>query len=91
MATNSRGPGGAVDGLTPDLLDRVRRDFLPTEHEEAGRLLLGYELDQSDDPEGVARVRHAMLTGARGDLYELRILLEAARKDYRDVLYWTGC
>jgi hypothetical protein len=31
-----------------------------------------------------------MLTGAKGDLDELRILLEAARKDYRDVLYWTG-
>jgi len=79
-----------VDGLTPDLLDRVRRDFPSAEQEEAGRLLLGYELEQSSDPEGVARVRHAMLTGAGGELYELRILLEAARKDYRDVLYWTG-
>jgi hypothetical protein len=79
-----------VDRLTPDLVDRVRRDFPPAEQEEVERLLFGYESDYSGDPEGVARVRHAMLTGARGDLHEHRILLEAARKDYRDILYWTG-
>jgi hypothetical protein len=76
--------------LTPDLLDRVRRDFLKAEQEEAERLLLGYESDYPNDAEGSARVRHAMLSGAKGDLDELRILLDAARKDYRDVLYWTG-
>jgi hypothetical protein len=79
-----------MDHLTPDLLDRVRRDFLPAEQQEAERLLLGYESDYPDDAQGSARVRHAMLTGAKGDLDDLRILLEAARRDYRDVLYWTG-
>jgi hypothetical protein len=79
-----------MDRLTPDLLDRVRRDFLPAEQQEAERLLLGYESDYPNDSQGSARVRHAMVTGAKGDLDELRILLEAARKDYRDVLYWTG-
>ena len=76
-----------VDGLTPELRDRVARDFPPGEQEEAERLLLGYESDYPGNAEGSARVRHAMLTGARGDLRELRVLLEAARTDYRDVLY----
>jgi hypothetical protein len=31
-----------------------------------------------------------MLNGAEGSLEELRILAEAAQRDYRDVLWWTG-
>ena len=79
-----------MDGLDPDLRNRVASDFAPAERDEAERLLLAYESDYPDDSAGTARVRHAMLTGAKGDLGELRILLAAAQADYRDVLYWTG-
>ena len=78
-----------MDRLSPGLRDRVSSDFPPAEREEAERLLLAYESDHPNDSEGTARVRHAMLTGAKGDLGELRILLTAAQTDYRDVLYWT--
>ncbi len=70
--------------LSPNLRERVQREFAPGEQAAAEQALLAYEsLD-------VERVRHAMLKGARGDLRELRILSDAARVDYRDVLWWTG-
>ena len=78
-----------MDDLTPDLRERVRRDFAPADRKEAERLLRSYAPDD-DDPEGAARVRRAMLMGAAGDLGELKILRDAARTDHRDVLYWTG-
>jgi hypothetical protein len=76
--------------LDPASCARVSNDFPPRARAEAERLLLAYESDHPNDSEGTARVRHAMLAGAKGDLDELRILLDAARTDYRDVLYWTG-
>ena len=78
-----------MNGLDPDLRNRVSSDFPPSARDEAERLLLAYESDHPKDSAGTARVRHAMLTGAKGDLDELRILLAAAQTDYRDVLYWT--
>ena len=73
--------------LSPNLRERVQREFEPGDQAAAQRALLAYE--SPGDEEGAERVRHAMLKGARGDLRELRILSDAARLDYRDVLWWT--
>ena len=80
---------GPVDRLDPALRDRLADDFPPDAREEAERLLLTYESDYPNDSAGTARVRHAILIGAKGDLAELRSLVAAAQMDYRDVLYWT--
>ena len=77
-----------MDELSQRLRERVEREYAPGDRAAAERVLLGYE--SAHDAEGTERVRHAMLTGAQGDLNELQILREAARKDYRDVLWWTG-
>lgn len=74
--------------LSRALQDRVECAYGLEDRAAAEELLLAY--DSPNDPGGVERVRHAMLTGAKGDLDELRILLDAARTDYRDVLWWTG-
>ena len=75
--------------LSQRVQERVEREFTPGDRDAAKGVLLSYVA--VSDEEGTERVRHAMLTGAGGDLRELRILAAAARKDYRDVLYWTGC
>jgi hypothetical protein len=74
--------------LSPRLRERVEREYAPEDRAAAEQALLAYEAP--GDPGGAERVRHAMLNGAKGKLAELRILAEAARRDYRDVLYWTG-
>jgi hypothetical protein len=74
--------------LSHSLRERVEREYAPAERPAAEHALLAY--DSFDDPGGSERVRHAMLNGAEGSLEELRILAEAAQRDYRDVLWWTG-
>jgi hypothetical protein len=70
--------------LSHRLRERVEREYDAADRAAAERALLAY---RSVDDE---RVRHAMLNGAEGNLQELRILAEAAQRDYRDVLWWTG-
>ena len=73
--------------LSPRLRERVEREYPPEDRAAAEEALLSYEAPA--DVGGGERVRHAMLNGAKGKLAELRILAEAAQRDYRDVLYWT--
>jgi hypothetical protein len=49
-------------------------------------------LDQytADTEIGRARVQRAVLMLSEGKIDKLRHFVEQARKDFRDVLYWTG-
>jgi hypothetical protein len=78
-----------VTGLSERLRERVEREYGPADRSAAEEALLAYDPADGDES-GTERVRHAMLTGASGSVDELRVLAEAANKDYRDVLWWTG-
>jgi hypothetical protein len=66
------------------VLAAVRRYF--PDKEAAGILKL---LDQYEEGEGRERIQVAILKVSTGDLDRLRHNIEVARKDYRDVLWWS--
>lgn len=74
---------------------RVRALFSPEDLGRAIRLLeedCGANLPfcESATPESAERIRFAALKLSRGDLGELRSIVEHARIDWRDVLVWAG-
>lgn len=75
--------------------ERLRRHLPPQHQEEAARLLAdecGNNLPFCEDlgPVGLERIRFAVLKLSGGDIEELRIAIEAAQADWRDVLMWAG-
>jgi hypothetical protein len=77
-------PAGAA-ALSAKILARVAAEFDATDRAEVERLLLHY-MDERQDPD---RIRNAVLDLAKGDAEEVRNYVEAARSDFRDVLYWA--
>ena len=74
---------------------RVRALFSSDEREAAIRLLeedCGANLPfcESATSESAERIRFAALKLSRGDLGELRSIVEHANIDWRDVLVWAG-
>jgi hypothetical protein len=74
---------------------RVRALFSSDEQEAAVRLLeedcgSNLPLCESATPESAERIRFAALKLSKGDLGELRSLVEHANIDWRDVLLWAG-
>jgi len=74
---------------------RVRASFASDEQEAAVRLLeedCGANLPfcESAMPKSAERIRFAALKLSRGDLGELRSIIEHAKIDWRDVLVWAG-
>ncbi|HVW82157.1 MAG TPA: hypothetical protein VHB69_14590 [Mycobacteriales bacterium] len=70
--------------MEPSTIDAVRATY-GSRADEALALLERY----GDEPwhREVDRVRRAVLTLAAGDLDKLRLRVETARRDYRDVLF----
>jgi ABC transporter substrate binding protein len=76
-----------ADWTRTQVLETVARAF-PTEDASTVMAILDtYGTDSSE--RGRARVQLAILALSRGDLGELRKLVADAKRDYRDVLYWT--
>jgi len=74
---------------------RLRALFVADEQEAAIRLLeeeCGVNLPfcESATPESAERIRFAALKLSRGDLDELRSMVDHAKIDWRDVLVWAG-
>jgi hypothetical protein len=70
---------------TDDLNTRVRTEY----HEHAQDvldLLASYGSAEHEREE--LRVRSAILDLAKGDLRQVADLVAAAKRDYRDILYW---
>jgi hypothetical protein len=65
------------------ILERVNREFEAAEHEAVLQLLTGYSGPESD------RVRWDILELSKGKIDKLREFVDAAKKDYRDLLYWA--
>ena len=70
---------------------QISLDFDPGEQEEATQALLSITLQhvmaesQSNLDDAIA----AILALSKGDLAELKTLVEAAKIDFRDVIYWN--
>ena len=64
-------------------LDILKEEFSSQDQEAAIQIVAAY-----DDLEG-NRVKEAIARLASGSLDGLRHFLEAAKRDYRDVLYWS--
>lgn len=62
---------------------RIAKEFAETDRVAALSLLEGYAGREPD------RVRWDILELSKGNLEKVREYLEAARIDYRDVLYWA--
>ena len=77
-------PAGALP-LSPQLRERIALEFAATDRTEVERLLL-FCPDKNQDAD---RIRNAVLELAKGNTGEVRIYVEAARDDFRDVLYWA--
>lgn len=74
--------------VTPEDVERVlRRDFPGDAYAAAAAVLATYgtAASQRESP----RVQLAVLKLANGDLDKLRLRVETARRDYRDVLSWA--
>ena len=69
--------------LEPRILERIAKEFLPSEQALVTELLAGYS-----GPEA-GRIAWDILQLSRGNLADVRHYLEAAQTDYRDVLYWA--
>ena len=76
----------AADWTTERVAARVAASFPPEQRAEARAVLDGYAPSES----GGERVQLACLWLAQGDLARLRWLVEQARADSRDVLYWAS-
>jgi putative ABC transport system substrate-binding protein len=69
------------------VLQAVARDY-PSQDAAAVMSILDLYGSDASEP-GRVRVQLAILTLSHGDLEELRKLVAHAKRDYRDVLYWT--
>jgi len=73
--------------LTKPVTEKVAQLFADDDRTEVMELLAAYgEQSHEREPE---RVRLAILKLSGGDEAEVRRLVEAARQDYRDVLWWA--
>jgi hypothetical protein len=72
--------------MAPDIGARIDTDFIPNER-AAVRAVLGWlEAELSRDR---ARILRCVLFLARGDLPRLQHNANAARSDWRDVIWWA--
>ena len=69
--------------LSLDVLQGVAVSFRQADRLEAVRLLARYQGRERP------RVQLAILALAEGDMDDVRKLVQVAREDYRDVLYWA--
>ena len=64
-------------------LERLTREFHSVEKDTVIQLLTSYSGPESD------RVRWDILELSKGDVEKVREFVQAAQRDYRDVLYWA--
>lgn len=63
--------------------ERLTREFHSVEKDTVIQLLTSYSGPESD------RVRWDILELSKGDVEKVREFVQAAQRDYRDVLYWA--
>jgi hypothetical protein len=82
--------------IAPETDERITLLFAPADREKVRRALLEYCGDNlpgwswRGHAEGIERIRTAVLKLSEGDMKNLTWAIDAARKDWRDVLVWAG-
>lgn len=65
----------------------IKRSFIEAERERALELVMRYGNEAKDKE--VDRVRHAILKLSHGDIHRLNRLVNSAKQDHEDVLWWA--
>ena len=73
----------SAQSLSPRVLARIEADFAPDLRTEITARLLQYGGNEAD------RVQFDILELAAGDPAQVVELVERARQDYRDILFWA--
>jgi hypothetical protein len=71
-----------------DVLEEIKKNFPSLDQDVVLKVLDLYGVDPDVEPER-DRVHMGMLKLSQGDFHELESLLEDAKSDYRDILYWS--
>lgn len=75
--------------LSPAIFERLRREFFPRDFAPARRALIEWDVKRDAWGATAARMDTAVLTLARRELAGLRLAIQRAKEDFRDVLMWT--
>lgn len=85
-------PNQKTPRMEPKLIEIIGEDFQEVDKAEVTELLASIEarhvMDESEY--NLLSVRFAILRLAKGDLEEVRRLTEAAKVDFRDLIYWAS-
>ena len=73
--------------LPQSITERVDREFAEGDRIVVKELLSTYGEDSSE--EGRERIIRDILTLAKGDRKQVEELVERARRDYRDIIFWA--
>lgn len=78
--------------MTEDLQSLVEKDFAesdrPAAVEELGSITLDHVMAASQS--NLDRTRLSIIQLSNGDIDKLRYYVAAAKKDFRDVIYWAS-
>jgi len=71
--------------------EKIRADFSDAEYDLVVSALktIGLNHVMANSQENLDNTWSAILYLSKGDLNELNILVEAAKQDFRDVIYWA--
>jgi hypothetical protein len=73
--------------LTQSIIEKVRKDFPPGHQSEVLEILSLYGTEDYEREQ--ERVLLAVLNLSKGSLEAVRETVERAKRDYRDVLFWS--
>jgi hypothetical protein len=73
--------------LPQRVIDKVRKEFPPEENDEVLEILSSYGTEDYEREK--ERVLLAILDLSKGKVEAVRELVDRAKKDYRDVLFWS--
>jgi len=79
--------GRGLVKLPQSITERVDREFAEGDRIVVKELLSTYGEDSSE--EGRERIIRDILTLAKGDRKQVEELVERARRDYRDIIFWA--
>ncbi len=75
----------ALDAISIE--DIIKKDYIEAERDRAQELVMRY--GEGPREKEVDRVRRAVLKLSHGDIHRLNRLINSAKQDYEDVLWWA--
>lgn len=75
----------ALDAISIE--DLIKKDYIEAERDRARELVMRY--GEGPKEKEADRVRRAVLKLSHGDIHRLNRLVNSAKQDYEDVLWWA--